>query len=45
MGLLSQEEIDYYIGRKEFTGDGTITIFTVTKIAEALYENLARIIF
>ena len=40
MGLLSQEEIDYYIGRKEFTGDGTITIFTVTKIAEALHDHL-----
>lgn len=40
MGLLSQEEIDYYIGRKEFTGDGVTTIFTVTKIEEALHCHL-----
>ena len=37
MGLLSQEEIDYYIGRKEFTGDGTTTIFTLTNIEEAIH--------
>ena len=40
MGLLSQKELDYYIGRKEFTGDGTTTIFTLSKFIGAFHEFL-----
>jgi len=40
MGLLSQEELDYYIGRKEFTGDGTTTVFTLSRYPGAFHGYL-----
>ena len=41
MGLLRQNEQQHYIGRKEFTGDGTTTIFTVTSVLDAFNSNLS----
>ena len=41
MGLLKQKELDYYIGRKEFTGDGSTTIFTLTEFQGAIHPTLA----
>ena len=40
MGLLKQKELEYYIGRKEFTGDGTTTIFTLTMFEAAIHSSL-----
>ena len=40
MALLKQNEQQYYIGRKEFTGDSTTEIFTVTKIQDAFHNSL-----
>jgi len=41
MGLLKQKELDYYIGRKEFTGDGSTTVFTLTEFQGAIHPTLA----
>ena len=41
MGLLQQNEKQYYVGRKEFEGDGTTTVFTVTEIQEAFHGSLS----
>ena len=41
MGLLQQNEQQYYVGRKEFTGDGAATIFTVTEIQSAFQGSLS----
>ena len=40
MALLKQNEQQYYIGRKEFDGDGATTIFTVTEIQDAFHSSL-----
>ena len=40
MGLLKQKELEYYIGRKEFTGDGTTTVFTLTMFQGAIHPSL-----
>tara|TARA_R110000765_G_scaffold364976_2_gene455164 strand:- start:2087 stop:3319 length:1233 start_codon:yes stop_codon:yes gene_type:complete len=41
MGLLRQNHQQHYIGRKEFNGDGTTTIFTVTEEVLAFSNALS----
>ena len=40
MGLLRQNNQQYYVGRKEFTGDGVTTVFTVTEQILAFHSSL-----